>query len=281
MAEREKISILVTSFNEERNIRECLESCRWADELVLIDSFSTDRTREIGAEIADRVIEHEYVNAATQRNWGIPQMAHPWVMIVDSDERVTPKLRDEVLELLAGDPDCDGYYIYRQNYFMGKRVRFCGWQSDKVLRLFRREQGQFEDAKVHATMVIKSGKVGKLRGKFLHYPFESFAQYMEKFDRYSLWAAGDRARVTRQVRFHHLLLRPGWRFFRQYILKLGFLDGLMGLVICKMAAHSVFMKYARVWEWRQRGINHGEEPPEFLEEPGDKPADNEKLTTDN
>lgn len=256
MSPREKISVLVPTFNEERNIGACLETVRWADEIVVVDSFSTDRTREIAGEVAHRIIEHEYVNSATQKNWAIPQLAHPWVLIVDADERVTAELRDEILATLEDSRGLDGFRIRRLNHFMGKRVRFCGWQKDSVLRLFRRDLGRYQDREVHADVMIESGKVGRLRGKLLHYTFDSFEQYMRKFDRYTSWAAGDRGKHTKRVRWHHLLLRPAWRFFRQYVLKLGFLDGLTGLIICKMAAHSVFMKYAKLWERQQTELQN-------------------------
>jgi glycosyltransferase involved in cell wall biosynthesis len=252
MSPRETLTVLVPTYNEEPNIRDCLQSVRWADEVVVVDSFSTDRTREIAGEIADRVVEHEYVNSATQKNWAIPQLTHSWVLIVDADERVTPQLRDEILGILEDDCGCDGFRIGRLNHFLGRRVRFCGWQNDAVLRLFRRDQGRYQDREVHADVIIESGRVGRLKARLLHYTFESFDQYMRKFDRYTTWAAGDRAKRTKRVRWHHLALRPAWRFFRQYILQLGILDGLTGLVICKMAAHSVFMKYAKLWEQQEQ-----------------------------
>jgi len=251
MPQREKISILVPTFNEERNIRACLESVRWADEVVVVDSFSTDRTVEIAREFAHRILQHEYTNSATQKNWAIPQAAHPWVMIVDSDERVTPELRDEILGILENNRGQDGFRIRRVNHFLGKRIRFCGWQHDAVLRLFRRDLGRYQDREVHADVIVESGRVGWLRGKLLHYTFDSFDQYLRKFDRYTAWAAGDRAKHTSRVRWRHLALRPTWRFLRQYILQLGFLDGLTGLVICSLAAYSVFLKYAKLWERQQ------------------------------
>ena len=253
MPTREKLSVLIPTFNEERHIRACLETVRWADELVVVDSFSTDRTREIAREIANRVLEHEYVNSATQKNWAIPQTSHPWVLIVDADERVTPELRDEILGVLEDSRGLDGFRIRRVNHFLGKRVRFCGWQNDSVLRLFRRDLGRYKEREVHADIIIESGKVGRLRGELLHYTFDSFDQYLRKFDRYTTWAAGDRAKRTPRVRWRHLALRPAWRFFRQYVLQLGFLDGLTGLVICSLAAHSVFLKYAKLWERQTRG----------------------------
>ena len=248
---RQKITVLVPTFNEEHNIRDCLESVRWADEIFVVDSYSTDRTLEIARQYTERIVQHEYVNSAAQKNWAIPQATHPWVMIVDSDERVTPALRDEILSVLENPGEYAGFRIYRQNHFMGRPIRFCGWQRDDVLRLFLRDKGRYQDREVHADVVV-DGKVGVLKNKLLHYTFQSYDQYMKKFDRYTRWAALDRARTTRKVRWYHLSLRPMWRFIRQYFLYLGFLDGKAGFIICTLSAYSVFMKYARLWALQQK-----------------------------
>jgi len=249
---REKISILIPAGNEERNIVACIQSARWADEVVVVDSFSADRTVELARPLADRVLQHEYINSATQKNWAIPQMAHAWVLVLDADERITPELRDEILGVLDGGAGghC-AFRIWRRNHFMGRPVRFCGWQNDSVVRLFRRDRSRYQDREVHADIEC-DGPVGKLRGKLLHYTFDSFDQYLKKFDRYTTWAAGDRAKRTRRVSWVHLAIRPAWRFFRQYVLKLGFLDGRAGLIICSLAAYSVFLKYAKLWERQEK-----------------------------
>lgn len=257
MAQREKITVIVPTFNEEANIAACLDTVAWADEIFVVDSFSTDRTPEIARERGARVVQHEYVNSATQKNWAIPHAAHPWVMIVDADERVTPELRAEITRVLDGAPSApqgDGFDIVRENYFMGKRVRYCGWQSDTCLRVFRRDLGRYQDRQVHADVIVH-GKVGKLKSKLIHETFRSFEQYMRKFDRYTTWAAGDRAKRTQNVGWSHLALRPAGRFFKQYVLKLGVLDGKTGLIICSLAAYSVFMKYAKLWEIRENESN--------------------------
>ncbi len=249
---RSKITALIPTFNEQANIAACIASVEWADEVFVIDSFSEDETPRIAAEAGARVVQHEYVNSATQKNWAIPQAAHEWVLIVDSDERVTPALRAEIAAVLAADARGesgvdDGYRIGRLNHFLGRRVRYCGWQNDTCLRLFRRDRGRYQDREVHADVIIE-GTVGRLENKLLHYTFTNFDQYMRKFNRYAIWAAGDRGQSTRKVRWHHLLLRPVARFLKQYFLKRGFLDGRVGLVVCMLAAFSVFMKYARLLE---------------------------------
>ena len=248
MTETAKLTIIIPTFNEERNIRECLESVTWADEIFVVDSFSTDRTLEIARPFTSRIVQHEYVNSATQKNWAIPQATHPWVMIVDADERVTPELRDEILAILKSDGDgYDGFSIYRINHFMGRRINHCGWNRDDVLRLFRRDRGRYQEREVHANVIL-DGRSRHLKNKLVHYTFSSMEQFLQKMERYTTWAAGDRERTTKKVRWYHLTLRPLFRFFRQYILNLGFLDGIPGLILCILASYSVFLKYAKLYE---------------------------------
>ncbi|MCE5228009.1 glycosyltransferase family 2 protein [bacterium] len=259
---RSTLTVLIPTFNEQANIRDCLASVAWADEIFVVDSFSTDQTPELAKAAGARVTQHEYVNSATQKNWALPQATHPWVLIVDADERVTPGLRDEILAILEADARgdasvMDGYRIGRLNHFLGRRVRYCGWQNDNVLRLFRRDLGRYQDRQVHADVEIKTGRIGRLRAKFLHYTFATFDQYMRKFDRYTTWAAGDRGRRTKRVGVQHLALRPAGRFLKQYVLKRGFLDGRIGLVVCSLAAYSVFMKYAKLLERQLAGEDDG------------------------
>ena len=246
---REKISILVPTFNEEKNIRECLESVKWANEIVIVDSYSSDNTLKIAREYTDKILQHEYINSASQKNWAIPQLSNEWIMIVDSDERVTPELKDEIVRILVNGTEYDGFYIYRRNHFLGKEIKHCGWNKDKCLRLFRRGKGKYQDREVHADIIL-DGKVGFLNNKLLHYTFDSFEQYLKKWDRYTSWASIDRGKKTKDVHWYHLTLRPLWRFIRQYVFKSGFLDGKEGYMICKLAAMSVFMKYAKLWEKR-------------------------------
>ncbi|CAN5504486.1 glycosyltransferase family 2 protein [soil metagenome] len=263
MAERQKLTVLIPAGNEERHIAECIASARWADEvIVVVDTASTDRTEEIAGPLADRILVHEYQNSAAQKNWAIPQASHSWILVVDADERVTPELRADVEHVLENDGPADGYRIHRLNHFAGQRIVGCGWQRDDVLRLFRRDRGKYEEKHVHAGLIFPDGKpsrVDRLNGKFLHFTFESFDQYLKKHGRYATWAGEDRAVRTGPVGLRHLALRPAWRFFRQYIMYGGFRDGLAGFIICWMAAHSVFLKYAHVWELqrKKRGMGNG------------------------
>jgi glycosyltransferase involved in cell wall biosynthesis len=253
----EKLTVLIPVGQGEGHLAACIESARSiADEMmVVVDSASSDRTEEIAREMADTVLVHEYDNSAAQKNWAIPQAKHPWVLVVDVDERVTPELAADIRRVLENDGPEDGYRIHRINHFMQQRITGCGWQRDDVLRLFRRDRCKYEDKHVHADIISKDDaalKFGALKGKFLHFTFDSFEQYLKKHSRYASWASEDRGKRTKKVTLVHLALRPAWRFFKQYILLGGWRDGIAGFVICWMAAHSVFLKYAHVWERRKK-----------------------------
>jgi glycosyltransferase involved in cell wall biosynthesis len=256
---RTKLTVIIPTFNEETNIRECLASVSWADEVVVVDSFSTDSTVEICRELGATIFEHEYVNSASQKNWILPRVSNNWVLIVDADERVTEPLREEIACLLEGGPKCDGYWIRRKNRFFGRVIRFCGWQRDKVLRLFNRDKGRYEEKHVHAEVGI-SGTTGLLSGHLLHDSYGSFSSYLTKLDRYTDWGAQDVAERGESRVVARLVLRPPARFLRMYVLQLGFLDGLEGFVLCVLAATSVFIKYAKLWRILRVGSDRSEGP---------------------
>ncbi len=255
---REPLTVLVPTFNEEFNIRDCLESIKWADEIFVVDSYSTDRTPEICREYTDKIVQHEYINSAAQKNWAIPQTTHKWVLIVDSDERVSARLRDSILSTLENPSKYDGYYVKRENFFFDHHIRHGGWERDYVLRLFNKERGRYEDKEVHAHIEVE-GKEGYLDGPLYHYTYRNLDQYFGKFLRYTKWAAGDLDTSGRRPSWVNLAVRPWMRFLKMYVLRLGFLDGKHGLVLCWLAAFSVFTKYARLWE---RSVTTTEEPKE-------------------
>jgi glycosyltransferase involved in cell wall biosynthesis len=246
----ELLTVIVPTFNEERNIEACLSSIRWADEILVVDSFSTDRTLEIARPLSTRVLQHEYVYSAAQKNWAIPQATHPWVMIVDSDEQVSPELSREIRSLLERGPECDGYVIRRLNHFHGKPIRHGGWGRDRVLRLFKRDKGRYQDKHVHAEVEVQ-GPVAELRNPLLHDTFRGFGNYLEKMDRYSDWGARDLLKRGKRARAWDLVLRPAGRFLKRYVMQGGFLDGTAGLVISGIDMYAVWLKYARAWEMRQ------------------------------
>jgi glycosyltransferase involved in cell wall biosynthesis len=248
---REKLTALVPSFNEEENIEECLKGLAWADEILVVDSFSTDRTVEIARRYAHRVVQHEYVNSATQKNWAIPLAAHPWVLVVDCDERVSPELREEIESVLANPGGLDGFIIPRRNIFLGRPMRYCGWgpRDDTNVRLFRRDKGRYEDKEVHADVVVEGGRVGKLLSPFEHRSYRNISHYLQKAHRYTDWAARDVVRKGKPIGADKIILRPLATFFRMYVLKLGFLDGFNGLILCALSSYYVMLKYVKAWEF--------------------------------
>ena len=247
----ETITVIVPTFNEESNLHDCLKSVTWADDIFVVDSFSTDRTLDIAREYTDHIVQHEYVNSATQKNWAIPQAASDWIMVLDADERVTPELKARILDILESGTPCDGFSIKRMTTFFGKLIRHCGWNRDYLVRLWRRGKGRYEDLEVHADVIV-DGQVGTIYEYLIHHTYTSFAQYLEKFGRYTTWAANDLHKKGRRAGPINLTLRPMWRFFCMYVLRRGFLDGRHGLVLCTLGTFSVFMKYAKLWDLRRK-----------------------------
>lgn len=248
---RPKISVIITTFNEEVNVVDCLRSVMWADEIFLVDSFSEDRTVELAREFPVRVEQRKYYGSAAQKNWSLDQVSHEWVLILDADERVPEALAREILVMLIKGPRYKGYYIRRQNVMFDKVIRHSGWSTDKVIRFFRRDEGRYPNRRVHADLDIE-GPTPVLREPFIHYTYRSLDQYFVKFLKYAEWGAAQGFKEGRKAGFVEIALRPLWRFHRAYILQLGFLDGLHGLVVCSLQAFGVFLKYAWLWEYRIR-----------------------------
>ncbi len=252
---RPRLTAIVTTLNEEVNIRECLESLAFVDEILLVDSFSTDRTVEIARSIPRvKVLQREYFGSAAQKNWAMDQVTTPWVLIVDADERVPEALAREIGELLEQGPEADRYYIRRDNVFLDRIIRHSGWSTDKVVRLVRQGTVRYPNRRVHADLGIE-GMAPTLLTPMVHYTFRSFDQYMEKFHRYADWGAADLYREGRRAGPVELLLRPLWRFLRMYVVQAGFLDGRHGLVLCALQSCGVFLKWSRVWEWERFARN--------------------------
>ena len=247
-----RLTCLVPCKNEQANIRACIESFRdLADEILIADSGSTDATIEIAREaggVKCRIIEREYIHSGNFKNWAIPQAAHDWVLLVDADERITAELAREIRTILAGDPPRDGYWIYRQNYFMGRPIRFGGLQNDCCLRLFRRDLSRYVGEYDHAEVRVSTGKVGRLRARMTHYSWWTYDDYFRKMERYSKFQAQKWHAEGRSPSFLHLACRPPIRFVRDYLLQLGFLDGIIGLQYAGLQAFYAFMKQARLWE---------------------------------
>lgn len=255
---RERISALVTTFNEERHIKECLESLQWCDELLVVDSYSTDRTPEIAREFDKvRLLQRTYFGSASQKNWAMDEAEHDWILIFDADERCTPELRNEILDLLSkGKPAYEAYTIRRTVYFLGEIIRFSGWQRDQVVRLLRHGAGRYPNRRVHADMVTR-GKAPLLKNPMLHFMVDDFVTYARRIQKYSWWGAAQAWREGRRSGALEVLGRSVWRFLRTYLLQLGILDGMRGLVFCLLQAYGTYLKWSFLWSWHlneRRGL---------------------------
>ncbi len=250
-AGRRQLSVIVTTFNEEVNIGDCIESVLWADEILVVDSFSTDRTVEIIQRYPVHLLQREYFGSAAQKNWSLDRVEHDWVFILDADERVTPALACELLELLADEPKALGYYVRRRNIVFDREIRHSGWSTDKVIRLFHRAHGRYPNRRVHADVDIR-GQVPTLKQPLLHYTYRSLGQYIEKLMNYAEWGAAQAFREGRTAGWIELGVRPLYRFVRTYFFQLGILDGLHGLVVCGLQAYGTFLKYVMLWDYRVR-----------------------------
>ncbi|HEX2477290.1 MAG TPA: glycosyltransferase [Lacipirellulaceae bacterium] len=245
---RNKLTVIIPCRNERENIRACVASVqKVADEVLVADSGSTDGTLEIARQLGCRIIEREYGTSGDFKNWAIPQAAHDWVLILDSDERITPDLAAEIRRELAA-PRHDGYWIYRRNHFLGHPIRFGPWKNDRCLRLFRRDLGRYVGPTDHAEVELTSGTVGRLRARMLHFTCTSYAQYLPKLARYAdvqsrIWHEQGRRTSARQ-----LLLRFPLRFLQGFVWRLGFLDGLAGLQVCFLIAYLSYLKHAYLWQ---------------------------------
>jgi glycosyltransferase involved in cell wall biosynthesis len=266
--QRPKVSGVITSFNEEHNIAECIESLLWCDEIILVDSYSTDRTPEI-AQRYDKVrfFQRPYFGAGAQKNWAIQHVRHDWIFLLDSDERCTPELCQEIGELLAARPEDSAYMMNRNVYILGKRIRYSGWQHDRVARLFRKGEAYYENRRVHSVLHT-SGETPILGNAIEHYMVDrSFDEYAFRLAKYGYWNAAQCWKDGDRTSALEVFLRPAWRFIRTYILQLGILDGSIGVIFCLLQSYSTYMKFAILWGW-QKNEARGISPilPEFDED---------------
>lgn len=251
----EKITAIIPSFNEEQNIKGAIESCLFADEIIVVDSFSTDKTVDIVKEYPQvKLLQHEYVHSAAQKNWTIPQAENDWIFLLDADERTNKKLIQEIKDIINSDNEEVGYWIGRDNYFMDKKLNHV-WKGDAVIRLFRKSRCKYEDKHVHAE-IISDGKIGKLKQRLKHdtYYGKGLEAHLLKGMRYTTWAALDRVNKIKKVTLYHLLIKPFFAFLKRYILQMGILDGKQGFIISCMGAWNVFIRNVKVWR-----IHNGEQ----------------------
>ncbi len=253
---RRKLSAFIPVQNVEDIIEDCLESISWVDEIFIVDSYSEDKTEEICLRYPNvKLVKHKYKNSVEQRIWGMPQVTHDWIFIIDSDERCTARLRGEIEKILSlDDIPCEGYSIHIRTEFMGKLLHHDTYLGSGGKRLVLKEMSKnYIKKRVHAKMKID--KLSWIRPKqayLVHIPIKSFGEQWHKMIRYATWAAEDMHENGKEVNWYHFLIRPWIKFIQYYIIRGGFFDGLRGIIMCAFGGMAVFMKYAKLWEMNHK-----------------------------
>ncbi len=243
------LSATIVTWNEEERLRPCLESIAWADEIVVIDAESTDKTVQVAREFTDRIWVRPWPGFAVQKNFALEQVAGEGVLSLDADEQVTPELQGEIERVIAAGGPAAGYAIPRKNFFCGAWIKHGRLYPDYQVRLFRRGRGRFVERAVHESVEIQ-GSVGRLQAPLLHHSYRSLEEFIQRSNRYSTLAAEEWIRQGKRVGPADLLLRPLGRFLSMYLLHRGFLDGWRGLLLAGLYAHYVFLRTAKAWEMR-------------------------------
>ncbi|CAG0998370.1 (heptosyl)LPS beta-1,4-glucosyltransferase [Anaerolineae bacterium] len=249
----ERLSVVLVTYNEERNIDRCLGSMSWADEIVVVDSFSTDRTLELARKYTTKIHQHEYPGTSKQVERGIGYATGDWIFVIDADEEISPELRAEVEQVLRHGTDCAGYTFIRKPKAFGQWIEHGGWFPDVQFRFFRRDSYYPEHQEIHGGFNTK-GKKGALKGYLYHHTYETIYAYVEKMNEYTSLHVNnklkDNARI--EVPWHKVLLSPLSHFLRMFISRKGYKDGFHGFVLALLDANYAMLLYAKLWEYRMR-----------------------------
>jgi glycosyltransferase involved in cell wall biosynthesis len=267
----------IITFNEEYNIEAALESIGFADEIIVVDSHSVDRTRELacgfrgrsrdGKEVKPRVIERDWPGHVEQKNFAIDQAQHDWVLCLDADERVSPQLRREIETVLAVDsPVFDGYTMPRRTYYLGRWISRGGWYPDRKLRLFRRSRGRWGGVNPHDHLKIE-GRTKNLQGDLYHYSYRNMAEHIRTINFFTDIASREKQKRRVSHPLIRMLVQPPLKFFKMYILKQGFREGVAGFVIAVLGMFYVFLKYAKLWELQIKNRKESTEDDVFAPKP--------------
>jgi glycosyltransferase involved in cell wall biosynthesis len=238
------LSALIITYNEEHNLKQVLKDLNFADEILVIDSFSTDKTIEIAQSFSNvKLTQHTFENYAIQRNFAISLAKGTWILFLDADERLTPALKNEIIETIQNKASDTAYYFNRTFMYCNKKLHYSGWQTDKIIRLFKKEKASYNLQKTVHEKLQTTGKIGKLKNKVVHYSYTDYSSYKEKMISYGKMKANEEFTEGTKPNFFHFYLRPSYQFINQYILRLGILDGKKGIIICYLNAFSVYVRF--------------------------------------
>lgn len=242
-----KLSVCVVAFNEERNIGRCLESVRWADEIIVVDSHSTDRTVEIARRYTDRVIAQTWLGYVAQKNFALEKATGEWVLCLDADEEVSPELAEEIRGIVRGGGAADGWSMPRRTRYLGRWIKHGGWYPDRKLRLIRKGRGRWGGADPHDKLIV-DGRVERLRHPINHYNYRDFADQIQTIQKFSDVAVAGLPSCNRFACVLKMIFHPPVKFLECYVWKAGFLDGLPGFIIAVASSFYVFVKHVKRWE---------------------------------
>ena len=252
------ISAIVVCFNEEDRIDDCLTSLKWCDEIIVVDSYSTDKTAEICRRYTEKFVQRQWAGYRDQKAYAHSLATMEWVLLVDSDERVTRELQREIVAALAADEkDVAGYAIPRLVHYLGRWWRRGGWYPDYDVRLFRRDRATWGGVDPHEKIIV-DGKVGRLQNPLHHFSYRSIDDHINRINRFTTISSAELRKAGNRWRLSDAILRPAVRFFRSYFLKRGFLEGFAGFYVAASAAVYVFLKYAQLWEIEMKEKRGGE-----------------------
>jgi glycosyltransferase involved in cell wall biosynthesis len=263
-----KLTVTVITYNEAEHIAAALDSVAWADEIIVVDSGSTDGTADIARAKATRVITREWPGYSAQKNFAADQASHDWVLSMDADERVTPALAREIRELLARGPEATGYRIRRVSCYLGKWVRSTDWFPDFQLRLYNRGAGRWNGMRIHESFRLTAGQPGQLRGELEHYAYRDISHHLKKIDAYTTLIAEQSYEEGRRTNVLSLAFHPWFAFFRNYVLRAGVKDGAVGFIVSLLNSYYVFLKLAKLWERQRADARRSAPPPPPAPRPG-------------
>ncbi len=243
-----KISGVVVCFNEEENIERCLKSLLWTDEIVVVDSYSTDNTISICKKYTDRIYQRKWVGINKQKEYAVSLAKNEWVFVLDADEVVSEELRREIKERLKLDKGkYDGYMVKRHTFYLGRWINHGGWYPDYKLRLFKKDRAYFVGEDPHDKIAVR-GNVAKLKGEIYHFTYKNISDHIKTINSFSETVAKKMLEKGEKFVFAKMIFKPFIKFFETYFYKLGFLDGIPGLIISILSAYYIFVKYAKLWE---------------------------------
>ncbi len=247
-----EISVVIITYNEEQRLEVALQSVHdIASEIIVVDSFSTDKTIDIAHKYTDRVYRRKWTNFADQKNFANSKASFPWILSLDGDEALSPELQKEIIALKDQNPEVTAFSMPRQVFYLGRWIRHSGWFPDRKARLFRKEKAHWEGEYVHERLVLE-GSVQKLRGVLYHFSYRDIRDHLERINKFSDLGAQKLYAQGKKCQWPHLFFLPFFRFFKSYIWRAGYLDGFAGLVIAVLHGFAVFIRYAKLREiWRE------------------------------